>query len=298
MSSRTVLRGASGNSLAMSECVAVASDRPPVLLVHGGGQTRHAWRNTASHLARLGYPVFSLDQRGHGESDWVKDGAYAFDDFAADLVCVASALRDRCHTRPVVVGASLGGIASLLAHGMSGHTLFAALVLVDITPRMNADGVQRVQGFMGARMREGFASLQEAADSIAEYLPNRRKPRSLAGLEKNLRRDDCDGRYRWHWDPAFIDGPRSINTDRMTLPDRLDRICADLQIPTLLVRGARSELVSEEAVAHFCKLVPHSAYADVSGAGHMVAGDSNDAFTQAVAEFLNDRLAVSDTANR
>src|SRR5262249_24973198 len=147
----TTFIGASGNTLAAD----VYGDRagsPAVLLLHGGGQTRHAWRSTAERLARAGATAYALDQRGHGDSEWVADGAYGFADFAADAATIARTLAQRSGTLPIAIGASLGGIASLLAEGRAerteGRSLFGAIVLVDITPRVDQTGVARIQGFM------------------------------------------------------------------------------------------------------------------------------------------------------
>ncbi len=82
----------------------------PVLLLHGGGQTRHAWQKTAEQIARKGHVAYAVDQRGHGESDWVADGAYEFLDYAADTKTVATELTRRSGTKPIVIGASLGGL--------------------------------------------------------------------------------------------------------------------------------------------------------------------------------------------
>jgi len=252
---------------------------PPVLLLHGGGQTRHAWGGTADAVARAGWRAISVDLRGHGESAWDPEGDYAFDTFAADAARLARAVG----APPVLVGASLGGIASLLAVGELGIDA-RALVLVDVATRMEPEGVGRIVGFMTARP-EGFASLEEAADAVAAYAPHRRRPRDLSGLAKNLRRGE-DGRWRWHWDPRFLlgRGPRSRDAD---VPDRLDTAARALRLPTLLVRGQLSDLLSEEGARHFLELVPHARYADVSDAGHMVAGDRNDRFTRAVLDFLD-----------
>ena len=258
----------------------------PVLLLHGGGQTRHAWGGAARRIADAGHMAFTLDQRGHGDSAWVDDKAYAFDDYAADAVAVSRQIAAQSQRPPVLVGASLGGISGLMAAHTGGPGLLAGLVLVDITPHMDPEGVSRVQGFMAERMREGFATLEEAAAAIAAYLPHRPPPRSLDGLAKNLRKGE-DGRYRWHWDPAFIDGPRNINTGWETGQQRLIEAARGLAIPVLLVRGQQSELVTEEAVKAFREMVPHADFVDVSGAGHMVAGDRNDAFNDAVSAFLD-----------
>ena len=262
-----------------------------MLLLHGGGQTRHAWRASAERIARAGRVAYALDQRGHGDSAWIDDGAYTFPDFAADTRAVADALAAPHGRRPVVIGASLGGIAALLAEGAAereGARVFSALVLVDIAPRVDLDGVAKIQGFMRERAAEGFASVAEAADAVAAYLPHRPRPRSHEGLKKNLRQHP-DGRWRWHWDPAFIDGPHPVNTARPQVEERLAAAARGLKIPALLVRGGSSELVQEAHAREFLDLVPHAEYADVAGARHMVAGDRNDQFAAAILDFL-DRL--------
>lgn len=191
--------------------------------------------------------------------------------------------------KPVAIGASLGGIASLLALGTPGGPIFAGLILVDIVPKMDPLGVAHVQGFMRARAAGGFASIEEAAEAVAAYLPHRPKPASLDGLKKNLRLHS-DGRWRWHWDPAFLDGPRSVNSDWERVEDRLAAATASLGVPVLLVRGGSSELVSPEAAAEFLATAPDAEYVDVEDARHMVAGDRNDVFATAILTFLARRF--------
>ncbi|MCY0095115.1 alpha/beta fold hydrolase [Hoeflea ulvae] len=280
-------QGAAGNRLAADRHEPKGSGHGnPVLLLHGGGQTRHAWGGAARRIADAGHTAFTVDQRGHGDSAWLDDKAYAVSDYAADAVALCRAITAQTGKPPVLVGASLGGLSGLLAAGQGDPDLLAGLVLVDVTPHMDPDGISRIQGFMAERMRDGFATLEEAAAAIAAYLPHRPQPRSLAGLAKNLR-IGSDGRHRWHWDPAFIDGPRTINAGGEAVQDHLVAAAKGLKIPVLLVRGQQSELVTEEAVVAFRKMVPHAGYVDVSGAGHMVAGDRNDAFNDAVMAFLD-----------
>jgi pimeloyl-ACP methyl ester carboxylesterase len=278
--------GATGNRLAAD---AFGDSGPPVLLLHGGGQTRHAWTKTAEAIARKGHTAYALDQRGHGDSDWIADGAYDFFDFAADAKVVAAELTRRSGVKPIAIGASLGGIASLLAEGQFEHdqgaNVFSALVLVDITPRVDLSGVAKVLGFMRANAEQGFASIAEAAQAVADYLPQRPRPKSHEGLKKNLRLSP-DGRWRWHWDPRFLDGPRAADADRRVLEAALVEAARRIQIPALLVRGASSELVKEAHAKEFLELVPHADYVDVGGARHMVAGDRNDHFSAAVLSFI------------
>ena len=282
------LIGAEGNKLAGD----VYGDKGHiVLLLHGGGQTRHAWRNTAAAIARDGMTAYAVDQRGHGESEWVPSGNYRFDDFAADARELSSKLARRHGVRPAVAGASLGGIASLTAEGEAAKQaeppLFSALVLVDITPRVDMTGVAKVQGFMRLHARDGIATVEEAADAVAEYLPHRPRPKSNEGLKKNLRLHE-DGRWRWHWDPRFLDTRGVDSEDRKDREAVMIAAARALRNPVLLVRGGSSELVQESHAREFMELVPHAAYVDVAGARHMVAGDQNDHFSAAILKFLND----------
>src|SRR5947209_14521778 len=278
--------GAAGNRL-VADVYGEAGQ--PVLLLHGGGQTRHAWRHTAEHLARSGATAYALDQRGHGDSEWVADGHYAFADFAADAAAVAATLTERAGRCPTVIGASLGGISSLLAEGAAERAgrgpVFAAIVLVDITPRVDQSGVQKIQGFMRERAADGFATIADAADAVAAYLPHRKRPRSHEGLKKNLRLQP-DGRWRWHWDPRVLKGERSFALDHRILEMALIDAAKATTIPALLVRGGSSELVHEAHVREFLELVPHADYIDVADARHMVAGDANDSFSDAVLDFV------------
>ncbi|GGK50005.1 alpha/beta fold hydrolase [Salinarimonas ramus] len=280
--------GAAGNRLVAS----VFGEGPrSVLLLHGGGQTRHAWEETAKRLAAEGWRALCLDQRGHGDSERAPDGAYSFLAFAADAAHVGRSLA-REGDVPVAIGASLGGIASLLALGETpagADAPFRGLVLVDIVPRMDPRGVDKIQGFMRAHAREGFASIEAAADAVAAYLPHRPRPRSLDGLRKNLRLSE-DGRWRWHWDPAFLDGPASVNADWEHAEARLHHATRTLCVPTLLVRGGSSELVTPEAAKDFLAMAPDAEFVDVAEARHMVAGDANDVFADAVTGFLARRL--------
>ena len=167
---------------------------PPVLLMHGGGQTRHAWGGAGAVFADAGYRAVSIDLRGHSDSDWSPDGDYALERFAADIIAIARSFEQP----PALVGASLGGIASLLALQATVHdtALATCLVLVDVAPRIEEHGRVRIQEFMRSGM-SGFDTLEDAADAIAAYNPHRPRPRDLSGLRKNLR-ERGDGRWYWH----------------------------------------------------------------------------------------------------
>jgi pimeloyl-ACP methyl ester carboxylesterase len=264
---------------------------PPVVLLHGGGQTRFAWGTTAAVLATRGWYVLRVDLRGHGESDWPDDGDYGPQAFAGDVRAIATALP----LPPVLVGASLGGIASMLAIGgaeAAGEQIARGLVLVDVAPKIEQDGAQRIGAFMSEHLESGFGSLDEVADAVAAYNPHRPRPTDLSGLKKNVRLRD-DGRWVWHWDPRFMSGKlgsRDETRASLVHEESLGTAARAITVPVLLVRGRVSDLLSEEGAQDLLRLVPHAEFVDVEGAGHMVAGDKNDLFNDAIVGFL-DRLA-------
>lgn len=257
----------------------------PVVLLHGGGQTRHSWRGTGARLEAAGWYAVSVDLRGHGESGWSPDGVYGLDRYVDDVISVVEYLG----RPPVLIGASLGGNASLGALGRIPE-LALGLVLVDVSPFLQPAGTSRIREFMSAYSAEGFGSLQEVADAIAKYLPHRPKPKKLEGLRKNLR--EVDGRFYWHWDPAFMANPTDQVVQRNNLidPVRLGAAATLLRVPTLLVRGGESDVLSVQDAVQFLGLVPHAEFATVSGAHHMVAGDDNAVFDEVLEDFLERRV--------
>jgi pimeloyl-ACP methyl ester carboxylesterase len=277
---RVVFDGAAGK-LVGDRWESAGTHRGTALLLHGGGQTRHSWFRTAAALAEHGWTSIALDARGHGDSDWAPDGDYGTDGLVADLAAVVAALDGA--EPPLLIGASMGGMTSLMGQGERGD-LARALVLVDIVPRVERDGVARIMAFMGANP-DGFASLDEVAEAVRAYNPHRKRPPNPEGLRKNVRQRE-DGRWYWHWDPAFLrigSEPR-----RSTSHERAIAAAAAVTVPTLLVRGAQSDIVSDEGVAELLELIPGARHVDVSATGHMVAGDDNDVFTRTVLDFLAD----------
>ena len=249
---------------------------PLVLLLHGGGQTRHAWKGAGETLGKAGYHAVAFDARGHGDSAWSQTGAYGVDHMVEDLCSVVAALGGGA---PVLVGASMGGGTSLTAIG-EGKLDAAALVLVDMAPRIEPDGARRIQEFMDQKP-EGFDSLEEVAEAIANYQPHRSRPRTLDGLAKNVRLAP-NGKYRWHWDPAR----QRTRATMAAYRERLHSCAERLDLPTLLVRGGLSDVLSEAGAQSFLAQCPHAEYVNVANAAHMVAGDRNDIFADAVVSFL------------
>jgi pimeloyl-ACP methyl ester carboxylesterase len=252
------------------------SQRPTILMLHGGGQNRHSWKNTGQVLGDKGFHVVALDTRGHGDSDRSPGADYALETLAADVHAVIEAVGPPV----VIIGASMGGLTGILVASEAGPERVAKLVLVDVVPRFEKSGSARIRDFMFNHVH-GFDSLEEAAEAVAEYLPHRTKPRSPEGLKKNLRLRN--GRWHWHWDPAFLTKP---DDDPFERTDKLEAAATALQIPILLIRGKLSDVVSTEGVNDFLAKVPRAEFVELSGAGHTAAGDDNDAFSEVVVQFV------------
>lgn len=282
-----IFAGADGNRLVAD--VGGDIDAPAVILLHGGGQTRHSWGQAQHELINAGYRVVSYDARGHGESEWIHNGDYALEAQVGDVVAVVRAVGGK----PALVGASMGGVNSLIACG-NHPALASALILVDVAPKLEPRGVEHIHKFMAGNPN-GFVSIAAAADAVAAYNPARPRPKNLDGLRKNLRLRE-DGRWYWHWDPKIIEGDRNaklsnISKQMLAASDRV-------RIPVALVRGKESDVVSPEGVAELRAHIPQLELADIQGAGHMIAGDRNDAFNAAVRDFLERHLPVKKNSGR
>lgn len=277
----TRLRG-DGVSLVADVWEPESEKKGTVLLLHGGGQTRHSWQRTGARLARHGWCSYTIDARGHGNSEWAADGDYSSDAHARDLRVIA----DRLEEPPVLVGASMGGMASLLAAG-DHPDLVRALVLVDITPKAEPAGLSKITGFMQAGLA-GFDSLHDALDAVIEYNPHRSRPPRVEGLRKNLR--ERDGRWYWHWDPRMLSHRTNLPEAAAEREARARAAALAVTIPTLLIRGAQSDVVSDEGARDLLELIPGARYIDVGGAGHMVGGDDNDVLSRGLVEFLDEAV--------
>ena len=258
-------------------------EKNAVLLLHGGGQTRHSWKATADKLTQTGGCAITMDLRGHGNSDWSHGGHYTLNDFSSDVAYLIGEL----HIKPVLVGASLGGLVGIYLEGKYKRDSISGLVLVDIVPNMNIAGAERVKDFMLEHSKTGFASLSEVSEILSKYNPHREKSSDLEGLKRNLRKRG--DKWFWHWDPMFISTERGEENPDMRNPVLLNELCSNITVPILLVRGKLSDLVTEAEAKEFLERYPDARFADVSGAGHMVVGDKNDVFARAIIEFLNQK---------
>lgn len=258
---------------------------PLVIMLHGGGQTRHSWKGVAAKIANLGFHVIAHDLRGHGESFWDSDGDYTFDAHRDDLVRIIQQLGKKAN----LVGASLGGMISLsLAGHEEENKHCSGLIMVDIGMRPNDEGSDRIVEFMRSGAK-GFASVEEAADAVSGYLPHRERPKDISGLKKNLRLKE-DGRYYWHWDPLFLTDRTGMGEVREERFKQLENSAKRIAVPTLLVQGALSDILTDKEKEEFLNAVPHARFAEIQQATHMVVGDKNDIFAEAIVDFLSEHI--------
>lgn len=254
-------------------------EHPTVLLLHGGGQSRRSLKAAAQALVEAGRYAICLDLRGHGDSGWSADGRYDLDAFAGDLLAVLAQLP----SRPVIVGASLGGMVALAALGEGEAELASGLVLVDVAANPDPVAVDRIAGLMRSHA-DGFQDLEEAAAAASALSPHRPTRADGEGLRDHLVAG-ADGRLRWRWDPRFLDGFRAVEQGA-----RLERAAARLRLPTLIVRGAESLVMPADQAVSLAGLIKDADRAEIEGAGHLVAADRAEGFNALLLEFLERRL--------
>lgn len=251
-----------------------------IIFLHGGGQTRHSWQRSLEVFARQGYSVMSLDARGHGESSWSPEAKYDLNELSLDLLEIIEHLPKP----PVLVGASMGGLTAINCLTLSHKAIMHGLVLVDVVPQINANGADSILSFLNQHTN-GFSSLEEAADIISQYNPYRNRPKRLHGLMKNLRQRP-DGRLYWHWDPDFFKCSDLRHYGQ--LENRLKQACTTIDFPTMLIRGEKSNVVTDTGVDNLRECIPQLQVFEVQKAGHMITGDHNDIFNKGIEQFMAD----------
>jgi pimeloyl-ACP methyl ester carboxylesterase len=266
---------------------------PAVVCLHGGGQTAYMWEELGAALAGRAY-VVAPDLPGHGDSDL--DLRVAGTVSGLDRRALATGVEELLDhlgvDDAVFVGASLGGITSLTIAAQSPSRV-AGIVLIDIGHQLEDEGVARIVDFMARH--ESFASLEDAAAAVSEYLPHRKgQPRSPERLRRNLRQR-ADG--RWEWKHALGRRLRSagVGDDPAVfqpggwreLVAGMDAELTRLECPVLILRGAHSDVLSDTGAEETAKLIPDARLATIGAAGHHAAGDNPETTVSLVTTFLD-----------
>ena len=258
----------------------------PLLFVHGFSNEAHIWDDFVPALAPY-YAVRALDWRGHGDSDWHPDAAYDWDDHLRDLEAVVEHLG---FERFVLCGHSLGGRISLLYAGRRPERL-AGLVIVDTGPEHDPRGQIRIRMDTEAHPNPTFASVAEYQAMLAhQYVAA--IPSAIARMaEYGLRQRD-DGRYELKMDPKLRDfgrasaPPEELEQRERELRERLWQACETVPCPTLVVRGAASDILSADVADKMADdVLTQGSLAVIPQAGHSVMTDNPEAFRKALTDF-------------
>lgn len=249
----------------------------PVLLLHGVTGHARTWDDEARALADR-YRVLALDQRGHGDSDPAPEGDYSTDALVGDIAAFVETLA----LPPLrLVGLSLGGRAAI-AFAARYPAAVERLVVVDIGPELAPAGVGRV-GMLMAGSPERFASLEEAL-AYARASNPRYEEAALRHRISHAVRPLPDGGYAWKYDRAIRD---AVRTGRWRDGVDLWPLWKTVACPTLLVRGADSDILSADIAGRMLASQPRARLVEVAGAGHTVPGDRPAEFLAALREFLD-----------
>jgi pimeloyl-ACP methyl ester carboxylesterase len=247
---------------------------PPLVLLHGGGQTAHTWDACCLVLARR-YSCFALDQRGHGDTEWSLEAAYEIEDYAADL---GAFIEHLALPEPIVVGMSMGGINAIAYAAGSAYRL-RALVSVDVGPEVQVEPVRRLMEGMDSYKR--FKSVRHAAERMSALGARRARPLLQTMLSRNLR-EDADGSWTWKYDPRTL----AMSTEDLLNPrKRLWTVLHQIRCPVLIVRGAASDIFSEADASEFARRLPRAARVTVPNARHAVQTDNPRGLAEAITAF-------------
>jgi pimeloyl-ACP methyl ester carboxylesterase len=250
-----------------------AASAPPIVLCHGLRAYGH-WFDDFAEAAKDRYRVIAQDLRGRGASEWAKDADYGTDAYVADLEGLVDHLG---LSRLILGGHSLGGV--IVAHYAARHPeRVAALLILDMTPDTDPAGVQRIRRELGETPEE-FASWDRARAFLRRLHPRASEEHLRTRLEWMLA-EAPDGKITWRFD-GEIRKPRSLDP-----PERTWKAFRGIRCPTLLVRGALSDIVARESAEQVTKVIAGSRVVEIPEAAHMVAEDNPKAFNAAVLEFL------------
>jgi esterase len=251
--------------------------RHPILFLHGGGLNAHTWDLVCLAL-HAEYHCLALDQRGHGDSEWSPVGDYSLPVQVRDIEDFIEKLKLK---RPLVVGHSMGGFAAM-AYAAKFARRMAGLALVDIAPELNPSGTERIRNFL-AQDRE-LDSVDAFVERAMAFNPLRNPALLRRSLLHNLR-ELPNGKWTWKHDPNRV---RPTPESMRARQEEITKEVSQITCPTLVLRGAKSDVLTDESAADFAKALPDGRWMRVEDAAHTVQGDNPRGLVKALRPFLRE----------
>ncbi|MFA7248455.1 MAG: alpha/beta hydrolase [Dehalococcoidia bacterium] len=245
-------------------------ENPPVVVAHGGNQTAHSWDLVSLVLARK-FHVFAPDQRGHGDSEWPRDGEMTPSQMAEDM---RELIRAWGIDRPILFGHSMGGIMSMYLLTRNPN-LVERVIFVDIGPEVATEGTARIREFVSEN-RE-FDTMEQFIENVRQYDPFRSDEHIRRTARYNLLQR-ADGKFA----TKHVNRGESPRTVRRPSFEEVMRIGC----PALVVRGGESRVLTADGAVKFAEALPQGRTVTVPDCGHNVHSQNTLGFLEAVLPFV------------
>jgi pimeloyl-ACP methyl ester carboxylesterase len=249
--------------------------RRPIVFLHGGGLNAHTW-DVVCLMLRQDYHCVALDQRGHGDSEWEPTADYSFESQIRDIEGFVEKLALQ---RPLIVGHSMGGFAAM-GYAMRHAKTMAGLVLVDVGPELSMDGAKRIREFVS--QDRVLDSVDEFVQKAMSFNPMRNPALLRRSLLHNLRQLP-NGKWTWKHDPNRMSP--DFNKERIARAKQIFDEVHSISCPTLVLRGDRSDVFSDDNASKFAGALPNGKWIRVPNAGHTIQGDNPRGLLDALKPF-------------
>lgn len=253
-----------------------AGDAPNLILLHGFSGHARSWDSFAETASER-FRVLALDQRGHGETEWSPDSQYGAHEMKEDLNCFIRALDLKTY---FLIGLSMGGTVAIQFAAQKPEGL-QKLVIVDIAPEIAATGIRSIQ--QGVSQSDVFESIDEAFERARSANSVPPEDIHFHRVRHSLMRTE-NGKWTFKFDRAFRQ-PNRMAGRRPSVQEGWDAV-ASIGVPTLLVRGEQSNLLTPEVARKFVGMVDDCEFAEIKGSGHSVPLDKPREFQDEVLRFL------------
>lgn len=243
---------------------------PPLVVAHGGNQTAHSWDLVSLVLSKK-FHVFAPDQRGHGDSEWPRDGEMSQSQMAEDM---RELFRAWGIDRPILLAHSMGGVMTMYLLTRNPN-LVERVVFVDVGPEVAPEGGQRIREFV-SQNRE-FDTMEQFIQNVRQYDPFRTEEHIRRTARYNLLQRS-DGKFATKH-ANRVQSPRTVQ--RPSFEEVMRIGC-----PALVVRGGESNVLTPEGAVKFAEALPQGKTVTVPNAGHNVHSQNTPGFLEVVLPFI------------